>query len=221
MMKKLLPKGVKGLFTIGFSFAVFLSFAYSSASVSEVITIELLSFEAHMNGSKIDLQWVTAYERNSDYYAVERSQDGFEFEEVMRVQGAGSSNMIVKYFDVDVNPVEGVSYYRLKQITTNGVHAYSSVVPVDFSSTGEPGLSIFGDTEINISASEVLNELINEEVLVVVRDEQGNEDYGKIVIEKAGKEIIASDAEGHLSKGVYLITGSSENVLYSRKLIIE
>jgi hypothetical protein len=217
-MKNVLPR-TRAFIAIAVTFVTFISLAFTTSNTA--ISIDLLSFEAHMNGTHVDIQWVTAYERNSDHYVVERSSDGRDFEEVMRVDGAGKSNMIIKYFDVDATPIEGVSYYRLKQATTNGQFVYSGLVPVDFDASGAPGMGIFSNSVNDEAAAVHLQSLVNEEVLVVVRNGSGEEGYAKIHISEIDGSVTATDIDGHLVKGTYLITGSSENVLYSRQLIIE
>lgn len=217
----LLPNRKGTLLTLGFAIVAFCTVAFTVSSNNNLITIDLLSFEAHMNGHKVDIQWVTGYERNSDYYVIERSLNGRDFEEVMRTEGAGKSNMIIKYFDVDIAPIEGLSYYRLKQITTNGQHAYSGLVPVDYNASGEPGMGVFSNSVSDDAAAVHLESLVDQEVLVVLRGEKGDEAYGMVKLTSIGSTVTAVDPSGQLAKGVYLITASDENVLYSRKLTIE
>lgn len=220
-MKRPLPtkKGFIAAFSLSL-IAIFTS-AFTVSPNNNMISIDLLSFEAHMNGEQVDIQWVTGYERNSDYYVVERSINGRDFEEVMRTEGAGKSNMEIRYFDIDSDPIEGVSYYRLKQTTTNGQHVYSGIVPVDFNPTGEPGMGIFSNSVSNDAARVHLESLIEKEVLVVLRNEKGEETYGKVKITGVGIAVQAIDTDGNLAKGTYLVTASDENVLYSRKLVIQ
>lgn len=106
------------------------------------LPIELLSFTATANGNNdVELNWVTALEINNDYFTVERSNDGVDFEEVAIVDGAGNSTETRRYSAVDETPATGVSYYRLKQTDYDGEYKYSSVVSVNIGST-EPTVQI-------------------------------------------------------------------------------
>ena len=97
------------------------------------LPIELLSFQAKANEDfTVDLSWITASEQNNDYFSVERSQNGIDWEEVGRVKGAGNSNQILRYFLVDYKPFKGTSYYRLKQTDFDGTFTYSDMVSVSF-----------------------------------------------------------------------------------------
>ncbi len=95
---------------------------------------ELLSFTATPAGTQHVLcQWVTASEQNNDFFTVERSVDGLNFEKVGIVDGAGNSNGYLNYTFTDQEPYKGVSYYRLKQTDFDGRFSYSEIVAVNFS----------------------------------------------------------------------------------------
>jgi hypothetical protein len=61
----------------------------------------------------------------------------------------------------------------------------------------------------------------DEEILVVVRDMNGKEFFSKIFITSTDQHIEAMDLSGKLSTGVYIVTASSKNELYSQKLIVK
>ncbi len=79
----------------------------------------------------VDLHWQTASEVNNDYFTVERSTNGEEFEPILKQNGAGNSSSIINYYDTDNHPLNGVSYYRLKQTDFDGKVSYSGIVSVN------------------------------------------------------------------------------------------
>ena len=105
------------------------------------LPIELLSFTATARGQVVDLNWITVTETNNDYFTLERSADGTEFESIAVVDGAGNSNATLYYKNTDTRPLKGTSYYRLKQTDFDGKFSYSQVVAVKFVETGS--LSVF------------------------------------------------------------------------------
>ncbi len=101
--------------------------------VDNPLPIELLSFEAEAKDNfTVDLTWITASEQNNDFFTVERSQFGKQWEEVGIVKGAGNSNQILRYALTDNSPFGGISYYRLKQTDFNGSFTYSEIKVVQF-----------------------------------------------------------------------------------------
>ncbi len=96
------------------------------------LPIRLLNFDAtfHTSGS-VYLDWQTASELQNDYFTVERSLDGNDWEHIQIVDGAGNSSTLLYYFATDETPYSGTSYYRIKQTDFDGHFDYSPVKSVD------------------------------------------------------------------------------------------
>ena len=107
----------------------------TTSNIDNPLPIELLSFDAQAKDNyTVDLSWITASEQNNDFFTVERSQFGKQWEEVGIVKGAGNSNQILRYALTDTKPYMGISYYRLKQTDYNGSFSYSEIRSVNFKS---------------------------------------------------------------------------------------
>ncbi len=97
-----------------------------------VLPVELLYFKAIAQVNQVDLNWVTASELNSDYFEVEKSEDGLTYDVLARVQAAGTTNERVDYQVIDEKPQPGKTYYRLKQADLDGKVSTLGVVLVDY-----------------------------------------------------------------------------------------
>ncbi len=95
------------------------------------LPIELLSFEAKKYQNNVKVNWKTASEINNDYFTVERSRDGENFDSVSEVDGAGNSTHTISYFLIDTDYYNGINYYRLRQTDYNGIETSSQIVAVD------------------------------------------------------------------------------------------
>ncbi|HTA82531.1 MAG TPA: LamG-like jellyroll fold domain-containing protein [Bacteroidia bacterium] len=82
--------------------------------------ISLLNFSATPDGTVVDIKWSTASEVNNHFFTIERTTDGTHYETVAIINGAGNSDNSLSYSAKDENPVEGLSYYRLKQTDFDG-----------------------------------------------------------------------------------------------------
>lgn len=102
-----------------------------SAGGTNPLPIELLSFDAEQVNAEVQLSWTTASETNNNKFVVERSRDAVNFEFVTEQQGAGNSNNILNYKATDKNPLNGIGYYRLKQIDFDGQHTLSEIKSVN------------------------------------------------------------------------------------------
>lgn len=92
------------------------------------LPVELVNFRSAKKSNTVALAWETESEQNSDFFVVERSKDAIAYEAIGRVKAAGTSSMTLSYTFADSNPLEGVNYYRLKQVDLNGEHAWSKTL---------------------------------------------------------------------------------------------
>lgn len=194
-----------------------------STGLAQDSSIEKISdFHANINSNNVELSWTTTIEINNGFFTVEKSKDGILFEEAYTLDGANNSSSTINYFDIDYNPIVGVSYYRLKQTDLNRNFTYSNIVPVRYQPNGDFRFSLFPnpgeakDIKIELTAAKGQN------VIVVVRDMAGREFYSKVfVTETDGNKIEAIDTENTLAPGIYVVTASSNDAFYSQKLIIK
>ena len=113
----------------GFAFFQTLTLAENMA---QLLPIEIIHFDAIVNEDKnVNLNWTTATEINNDYFTIERSKDGVQFEQIEDIQGAGNSLQIRDYKTLDPNPYSGVSYYRLLQTDFDGTQSHSEIRAVN------------------------------------------------------------------------------------------
>lgn len=110
-------------------------------TVDQALPISLLSFSGEAQGHHINLSWSTATEINNDYMVVERSADGINFSEIGRVNGAGTSYDVHRYHFTDAAPVNGLNYYRLRQVDIDGVGSYHKIISVEMDAL-RPGIQV-------------------------------------------------------------------------------
>lgn len=92
------------------------------------LPIELVDFKGKYIDNKSVLSWVTASEKNNDYFILERSEDAHEFTQIGKIDGAGNSNSFLNYQFIDAKPINQVAYYRLKQVDFDGQYSNSQVI---------------------------------------------------------------------------------------------
>ncbi len=186
------------------------------------LPIKLLYFTARQESNIVKFSWATASEINNDYFTVERSDDGENFEEVVRQKGAGTSTFTLYYADKDNNPLKGQNYYRLKQTDFDGQFTYSEVVVVNFE---KPDLS--ADIEIISVAPNPFDEHFNLNFTA-----KKDMDVNITIINSSGASIVKEQfhaTEGgntyecpQLSSqgsGIYFLTLSYNDLKITRKII--
>ncbi len=108
------------------------SFYWGSINATNTpLPIELLDFTVKLANSFIDLSWSTSSELNNDFFTVERASNLENFEDVTTVKGQGTINTKTTYTSIDDSPLQGTSYYRLKQTDFDGKFTYSEVRKIE------------------------------------------------------------------------------------------
>ena len=95
------------------------------------LPVSLLNFSARKNNKSIELNWVTEVESNMSHYELQRSSDGRNFFTVQTIQSRNSVSKM-NYSYSDMNPFNGIAYYRLKLAEVDGSASYSKIVTVQF-----------------------------------------------------------------------------------------
>lgn len=105
-------------------------FVWALVQGSTPLPVELLHFDARPEEAEVLCTWATATETNNDFFTVERSADGETFSDIGEVDGAGQSQATLAYAFSDDAPLNGLSYYRLRQTDFDGTEAWSQAVAV-------------------------------------------------------------------------------------------
>jgi hypothetical protein len=102
----------------------------SSSTPATPLPVTLASFSAAPQGTNVVVRWATASEQHNAGFEVQRSATGSEFTTLAYVAGSGTTQTANAYHYLDAAPLRTTSYYRLKQVDTDGTIAYSPVVAV-------------------------------------------------------------------------------------------
>ena len=166
------------------------------------LPIELLYFRPQQEEGLVKLKWATASEHNNDFFTIERSLDGIEFEIVSRLPGAGNSASQTNYTAVDRNPHLGVSYYRLKQTDYDGkferTEWHSVVVRAEID-----GLTIYPNPIENKIHILCESSLAKKEDLEIV-DVTGKVIFSKTLEMRYGDNMIEIDTP-EIIPGIYIV----------------
>ena len=199
------------------------------ASLNKAVKTEdskILNFKANVDlvQNSVQLKWEKYPESNTKQYVIEKSTDKVSWEEVATVFGSSHKAEAIEYFHVDYNPSNNLSYYRLNSESDNGKKSISNIVPVNYlkKEGATAGMNVhpnFSDDYkiVNIAFEEVLEK----EILIVVRDKHGKEFYSKVIINIEDESMVAVPIEKEIPKGNYLITATSENQIYSQNIVIK
>lgn len=192
---------------------------YAMDDTLDRLPIVLISFEASAADDKVELKWTTGSEEGNSFFTIERSVNGYNFEPVLLVSGAGNSKTLINYTATDINPEEGLMYYRLKQTDFNGTFSYSELVSV-FSAVSniKPDFVIQG------------NPLDRGQRLVINRNQQGEahlmimglgaDKLVDIKLDESESGRLELNLPTDILPGTYIVVLHQQGYRLSKKLII-
>jgi len=168
--------------------------------ISSALPITLLSFDATPSNNGIDLSWITASEKNNDFFTLEKSSDGLAFQEIAKIKGAGNSNQQNIYNYTDKEFFQDLNYYRLKQTDFDGSFVYFPIIGLH-SSKKDPQLTVISNPTHDFLRFNFIDLPFNKSELLIF------EALGKIVLVK---ELQASEENSiykidiqNLANGMY------------------
>ncbi|MFY0591898.1 Calx-beta domain-containing protein [Roseivirga sp.] len=109
-------------------------FTLGTADANETpLPVELISFEGSVSdNANIALQWVTVSEENCSHFVLERSGPDMIYSAITSIMSRGSAEEETEYNFIDLFPLTGRNYYRLKQFDNDGTYHYTPVVSLNF-----------------------------------------------------------------------------------------
>jgi hypothetical protein len=180
---------------------------------SSPLPIELLGVTAKTQENDIRIDWSTATETNNDFFTIERSFDGRDFQAIGTVSGKGTTTEISNYTFLDKNPKRGLNYYRLKQTDFDGQYSYSRVVSAEFESTNNT--QVFPTVVDDILTIQRSGDN-NEESSIIIHDITGRSFKHSIITNNEfKKEISLVD----LIPGVYFVSIYNDQSVETFKIV--
>lgn len=199
----------------------------SQANAGSPLPVEMTSFTASNIPTGVVLTWLTATERNSYGFVIERRQivDGqsaiSDWSNIGFVVGHGTSNILQHYSFIDSTFLSGAYVYRLKQIDNDGTFTFSTEVEMtvtlprslilhqNYPNPFNPVTTITFSLAHDGYASLKVYDVLGKEVATLM---QGNM--------QAGVEQRATFDGSRLVSGIYFSVLKSDEQKQTRKMIL-
>jgi len=188
-------------------------FTLASTTTANPLPIELISFTNQCNNQNIILNWRTATEINNDYFTIENSADGINWQAIGKVNGAGNSSLTLSYQFTYQWEKSNLSYFRLKQTDFNGNYTYSSIISSKDCEANCPTLNIYPNP-----ASGIFNLEFNGDKNLVQSIAVDNV-LGEEIYQVAGFQSTI-DLSDNL-EGIYFVRLFYNAIMLSKKIMLE
>src|SRR5258706_1210511 len=178
-----------------------------------VTPVTLLYFSSTLNEDNIKLAWSTASELNFDYFNLEKSANGINFNSVANIQGHGTTNERHDYEFEDNLPLIGKNYYRLTSVDFDNFRETFKVIEQNYS--GEKDF----DVRPNPSDGQMITLHFNFESnqgQVMIYDNLGSV-VGTLPVSESGNVSFANP----LKSGIYLAKYSSPSFSKALRFLVK
>tara|TARA_R110002096_G_scaffold238027_3_gene429348 strand:+ start:39087 stop:40304 length:1218 start_codon:yes stop_codon:yes gene_type:complete len=197
-----------------------------SYGIGAGLPIELTYFDAELTkNGLIEVNWETTAEINNDYFTIELSTNGVDYNSVEEVLGAGNSISKLKY-RAQINPLNAeINYIRLKQTDFNGEHEYFRPVAVTTKYEElkkESTFSIYPNPGNGVNLNVEFSAAHSSEYTVEVMDSKGSIVASKRIFNQEGFAERFELLNGiQLNTGVYFVRAYNEKETLSTKYIVQ
>jgi hypothetical protein len=195
--------------TNGQSFALDWTLTNGCSLDCNLLPVELVSFGAEIAPDHVALDWATLTEAASSHFVVERSNDGQYFTPIGSQQAAGTSLQRTNYAWSDIDPINGMGYYRIRQVDLDGNAKYSDVVSVVFRKSSAT-LTLYPNPAWDRIALELPMASTMESATIVLMDASGRTLSTSGHILDQGRNTIDLNIQ-HLEPGSYLVRALPNN----------
>ena len=188
------------------------------ASNSTPLPFKVNDFEVNPEGTQVHIVWKHSFEPTNNYFNVERSDDGNNFESIEQIKGNANADLSPDYSALDKSPFEGTSYYRLRATNYDGRIMYSDIKTINFQTGINDQLKIkdFGPNpfENNLRVTYEVNQ--PGPVEFQLTSSQGQIISAEKIMAVKGINRYDFINKGKLTTGIYLL-----NITFNNKTIVK
>lgn len=182
-----------------------------------VLPVTFDDFWSECEGDHIRLKWTTISEVNNDYFILERATENLQFEEIARIEGAGTTTANQAYTFIDRESFRK-GYYRLSQVDFDGTTTNLKTI---FASTCNTDQSIYAHQfHPTTSTLQLFYEVDQTEISeIYILDAAGTIIARENVSLQPNSHVAKLSLNGALSPGVYLFTATIKSEIYQGKIL--
>ena len=184
------------------------------------LPITMLSLTAQKQNSTAALiQWQTSNEPATSYFNVERSTDAIHYNYVGKVKASDIANNGMRYDFSDEHPLEGLNYYRLKQVRVNNQVTFSPSRLLHFDEANDASIKYYPNPTNGILNIQLNNKMQQEAAVLNVINASGVV-MNQVKIAAGTGRTFQLDLS-HYAKGTYLIQVKTMSVNSVQRVVLQ
>jgi hypothetical protein len=184
------------------------TFYIGSTNLASPLPVTLSEFDATLTKEGVALNWSTLTEVNANYFDIEKSTNGYDFQAIGRMSANGNSSTKIDYSFLDQNTLFSKAYYRLKSVdvaigNAEAAFEYSKVISVEKQGFQNYGVLVYP------------NPVENKSFTIHVGD--GSPMEGQVMLCDLSGRTISKELRTNV-QGEYQITDNLQNGFYLLKI---
>ena len=186
---------------------------------STALPVTLIDFNAEKEEENVVVNWTTGAEINNDYFTLERSTNGEDFEKIATISGKGNSSALSEYQFIDENAPKGTVFYKLKQTDYDGTTVAFDMKAVDMGKEKSTA-SLFPNPCTDCNYIDISGESRNIKQ-VSITDNLGNNVLDEVLVSYAPGSAMRINFTNPLAPGMYMVKVNHENTWSINKLVVK
>jgi len=195
------------------------TFTVSNSVNCTKLPITLIDFTGTVETNANHLKWLTSTEIENDYFTLQYSANGNDFEKIATIKGRGTTNETSAYEFLHREVANGIGYYSLWQTDFDGTETFAKTITLTRGESTQQIVDIYP-----IPVKETLNIIYqlteNAAYTLMIYNATGEVVYQTSNTGVAGNNLIELNAQT-LSSGMYMAHILSGEHISSSKFIVE
>jgi len=185
-------------------------------------TAILAKFDVRLTGQNISgsssLKWDVNANNEVQYFEVQKSRDGANFETISRVEVVNPDQLNQKYSYTDASAENGsAKYYRIREVTQGGTRYYSNIIKlngnkISLNSKIKPNPFV-NQVELSVQLATANN------ISVRISNQSGAVLFQRSYKGNAGTNNLTISELANFKPGVYILELNSDNEIIREKII--
>lgn len=175
------------------------------------------NFRAYQKNSDIELAWKISTEINVYKYEVEKSSNGNTFVKIGDVMATGASG-VLDYTFLDIHPLSGDNFYRLRVIDRDGQYKFSVIVRVNLANASL--LTFYPNPVTERQINVQMTKLLKGRYEFVLYNVNGQSVFSKYIDHPGGSASEVIQMPASLASGLYQARINKDELVFSRSLIV-
>jgi len=177
---------------------------FYSAGPLPVTFTDIKAYQTPGQNKNVTVEWKVSNQLNIEKYEVERSTDGSTFAMQGMVAATGTNGSNVSYNWLDVQPITGMNYYRVRSIGAAGDIKYSSIVKVKIAADNQ-AITVYPNPVTNKTVSLKFTGMEKGAYLLTLVNELGQTVFSQQLVHSGVNSIQSVKFGSSIAKGNYYL----------------